>query len=357
MRGLLVGVSLALSFVATNLCAQPAPAPSGPEKIYAELAGLSPTERTKRLEDGARREGKLTIIHAMARTEANNQAEAFRKRYPFVDVELTNLGSQDAVERILAEETAGRHLTDVSVAALPDFQDLLKNDLLARYPTPATKTVLPQYSNFVDPQNRWVPWFWSEHGLSYNTNLVSPEKAPKDWFDLCDPYFKGSVSFDPAEIRFLSGLYAMLGEQKTESLLKCLGANQPIIQRGHLQRMELMIAGDHMAQGDNYLYAGLAIKKKNPAAPYAIVFSAAVLGYGGATIINRNTPHPYTAALFADWCIGEENQNWVASLLRGPVAIPHPFLPPEVKIVAFGDAPKDVMDRLLGYWRTYVEKK
>ena len=354
MRGLTA--ALAAMIFTTGAFAQ-APSLSPAEKTYAELAALPLAERQKRLEDGARREGKLILIHAMARTEATNQANAFHARYPFVDVEVTNLGSQDAAERIVAEETAGRHLTDAAVAALPDFQDLLKSDLLARYPTPATKSVLPQYGGFVDPQNRWVPWFWSEHGLSYNTNLVPANKAPKDWFDLCDPVFKGGVSFDPAEIRYLSGLYAMWGEDRTRAFLQCIGANQPIIQRGHLQRMELMIAGDHMAQGDNYLYAGLAIKKKNPAAPYAIVFTAPVLGYGGATIINRNAPHPYASALFADWCIGEENQKWVAGLLRGPVAIPHPFLPPEVKIVAFGHAPKEVMDRLLGYWRQYVEKK
>jgi hypothetical protein len=29
-------------------------------------------------------------------------------------------------------------------------------------------------------------------------------------------------------------------------LLECIGRNDPIVQRGHTQRMELMLAGDHM---------------------------------------------------------------------------------------------------------------
>src|ERR1019366_3383311 len=97
----------------------------------------------------------------------------------------------------------------------------------------------------------------------------------------------------PSDIDFLAGLYAMLGEAKTEALLKCIGANDPIVQRGHSQRLELMLAGDHMVQGDNYLYHGLELQRKNPSVPYAMVFSAPILGFGGVAGINKNTPHPY----------------------------------------------------------------
>ena len=33
------------------------------EQLYAELAKLKPDQRTKRLEEGARKEGKLTFVH------------------------------------------------------------------------------------------------------------------------------------------------------------------------------------------------------------------------------------------------------------------------------------------------------
>jgi iron(III) transport system substrate-binding protein len=331
---------------------------SSAEAIYAELAKLPAAERAKRIDEGARKEGTFNIIHGFARTEAVAHMEIFKKRYPFIKIDMATLGSQDGVERLVTEEAAGRHLTDVVIATVPDYIDsALQPDILARFATPATAALLPQYENFKDAQNRWTPWFWSEHGLSYNTNLVPPERAPKNWSDLCDPFFKGSVSYDPMEVRFLTGLYAMLGEAKTESLLKCLGENQPIIQRGHLQRMELMLAGDHMATGDNYLYAGLGMKRKNAQVPFAIATAAPVLGYGGGTAINRQTPHPYVSALFAEWCLIEESQKYVASVLRGPVAIPHPYLTSHAQIIAYNDAPKEALNRLVGYWRTYMEKK
>jgi iron(III) transport system substrate-binding protein len=328
------------------------------EKIYADLAKLPPAERQKQIEEGARKEGSFAFIHTMRGNLSVDHVALFKKRYPFLNVQLEgDIGSQDAAERLYAEETAGRHLTDVINVALPDLTTLLGKDMLARFPTPAIQAILPPYKSFIDPEGRWTPWYWSEHGISYNTKLVPKEQVPTGWNDLCNPFFKGSVSFDPAEERYLSGLYAMLGEEGTEKLLKCIGDNDPIIQRGHTQRIELMLAGDHMLQGDNYLYHGILLQRKNPSAPYAIVYSAPALAFGGVAAINKNTPHPYAAALWTDWTLTEESQKFVAGLLRGPVALKHPYLPDDMKIITYNDAPPEVMKRLLGYWNKYVEKR
>ncbi|HEY7301226.1 MAG TPA: extracellular solute-binding protein [Xanthobacteraceae bacterium] len=328
------------------------------DTTYAELAKLPPAERMKRIEEGARREGRLAVIHTMRGAESADHVALFGKRFPFLKIDFQgDIGSQDAAERLYSEETAGRHLTDVINVALPDLGTLTAKDMLAHLNTPALAAVLAPYRGFIDPQGRWTPWYWSEHGISYNPSLVPKDKAPTGWRDLCNPFFKGSVSFDPAEDRYLAGLYAMLGDAQTEQLLKCIGENDPIIQRGHTQRIELMIAGDHMVQGDNYLYHGVAIKRKNPAAPYAIVYSAPAIGFAGVAAINKNAPHPYAAALWTEWTLTEESQKYVASLLRGPVTLKHPFLPESMKIVTYNSEPPDVMTRLLGYWNKYVAKR
>src|SRR5262245_38846097 len=328
------------------------------EKIYQELAALPAAERQQRLEDGARKEGRITLIHTMRGTLSTNHVALFRKRYPFLNVLLEgDIGSQDAAERLYAEETAGRHLTDVINVALPDLTALNARNMIARFTTPAIDRILPPYKGFIDPDARWVPWYWSEHGISYNERLVPKDKIPTKWMDLCNPFFKGSVSFDPAEERYLAGLYAIMGEEKTSKLLKCVGANDPIIQRGHTQRIELMLAGDHMVQGDNYLYHGIVVKRKNPSAPYAISYSVPVMGFAGVAAINRNTARPHAAALWTEWTLTEESQKYVATLLRGPIALKHPYLPDDAKIVTYTDAPADVSKRLLDTWNRYVAKR
>ena len=331
---------------------------SNAEKIYAELAALPKAERSQRIVEGARAEGKLVLVHTLRGSLGAGHVELFHKRYPFLALDVAGeIGSQDAAERLLAEETAGRHLTDAIVTAVMDLDELIRRNQVARYPTPAVDAILPRYRAFIDPQSRWIPWFWSEHGISYNTSLVPPREAPHSWSDLCNPFFRGSVSFDPAENRFLSGLNAMLGETATVRLLECIGRNDPIVQRGHTQRMELMLAGDHMVQGDNYLYQGVAMQRKNPATPFAIVYSAAIIATNDVAAINRNAPNPYAAALFADWTLSAESQAYLAAWLRGPVALPHPYLPDNVKLIDNVDPPKDVMDRLLAAWFRSVEKR
>lgn len=353
-------MSAALVVLAASLSGAPQASAqtSAVEKLYADLAKLPAAERQKRIEDGARKEGKLVFIHTMRGNLSTDHAALFNKRYPFLKLELEgDIGSQDAAERLYAEETAGRHFTDVINVGLPDLTTLLAKDMLARFPTTATATVLPPYKSFIDKEDRWIPWYWSEHGISYNTSLVPKDKVPTGWNDLCNPFFKGSVSFDPAEDRYLAGLYAIMGEAAVEKLLRCIGENDPIIQRGHTQRIELMLAGDHMLQGDNYLYHGIFLQRKNPKAPYAIVYSAPVMGFAGVAAINKNAQHPYAAALWTDWTLTEESQKYVAQLLRGPIGLKHPYLPDDVKIVTYNDAPPDVAKRLLGYWNTYVAKR
>src|ERR1043166_9259147 len=107
-------LSLTICVAVSLMIAPPAlqAAATAAEKLYADLAKLNPAERSKRLEEGALKEGKLTFIHTFRGKLARDQVRLFEKRYPFVKVELTDMGSQDAAERLIAEETAKRHLTD-----------------------------------------------------------------------------------------------------------------------------------------------------------------------------------------------------------------------------------------------------
>lgn len=78
-----------------------------------------------------------------------------------------------------------------------------------------------------------------------------------------------------------------------------------------------------------------------------------IASFGGVGI-NRNTTHPYAAALFTDWMLSDELQHYLAQRLRGPIAIQHPYLPDGVDVVA-PDLPKPLVDRLVAEWEREVE--
>src|SRR5262249_55567399 len=89
------------------------------EKVFADLAKLPPNERQARIVEGAKKEGKSRFVHSLRGALGTEHVALFVKRYPFVRVEQSELGSQDAADRLVTEETAGRHITDAVVSETP----------------------------------------------------------------------------------------------------------------------------------------------------------------------------------------------------------------------------------------------
>jgi iron(III) transport system substrate-binding protein len=331
------------------------------EKLYEELFKLSPEERMKRIEEGAKKEAILETLPNYTGRLEHLHTEVFRKRYPFLKVNISDLNSYDSLERMISEERVGKHLTDSTGFSLPDYWVIKDKNIVARYPTPAVKNVLPQYRGFLSDEHLWIPQSITEHGISYNTKMIKPEDAPKDWMDMaCNPKFKGQMSLDPAETKFLIGIYTMFGKdmEQYRKWIECLGKNEPIILLGHTTRTTLMIAGDHAIQGDNFFYAWEAQKAKNPAkVPIAGVYNAPLPMFCGAVLINKNAVHPYAAALYSDWILSEESQQFLFDEYRGPITRQHPFLKPDANLVVFSYEDPAIAEKLVDIWKQYVGTK
>jgi ABC-type Fe3+ transport system substrate-binding protein len=348
---------LLLSSVAVLGWANGAAAATANEQLYAGMAKLPAAERSKKIEEGAAKEGTVVVIPAFSGPLSVKMVDLFAKQFPKVKVAASDMTTEAGVERLVTEETAGRHLTDVIGATLPDINILLRKDLIARYPTPATDAILPRYRSFIDPENRWTPWYWSEHGISYNPTMLTAETAPKSYDDLCDPRFKKAVSYEPGETKWLVGMYLFFGEDKFNKWLECVGKNEPIIMKGHDLRLSLMIQGDHAVQGDNFLYSGMAQVRKNPKTPFAIDFNAPIMARAGVNVINTNAAHPYGAALWADWHLSDVNQKFVYDEMRGPLAAPHPYLKDDSPLYTFGLVPEEINAKVNDAWKKYLNRK
>jgi ABC-type Fe3+ transport system substrate-binding protein len=84
------------------------------------------------------------------------------------------------------------------------------------------------------------------------------------------------------------------------------------------------------------------------------VLSAPILSFAGGMIINKSTRNPYASALFVDWTLSQESQDFVNSILRGPLAVKHPFLPDNVKLVTYNIVSDDITKRLHDAWGQYI---
>lgn len=358
LRSLLAFSSVAALALNAGLGVGPVAAATPAEALYAELAKLPEDQRTQRLIEGAKKEEKLATIPLFNGRLERDHTAIFKKRYPWMKLETQSMNTEESVERFVAEATVGRHLTDQLNVTMPDLDQLLTKNMLARYETPAVKVVLPQYKGFLDPQHRWVPWTWSEHGISYNTNIVKKADEPTSYEDLCHPRFKGQVSYDPGEPKWVVGMLQMMGEEKYRAWTKCLGENSPLIMKGHTTRMTLMLAGDHGVQGDNFLYTGVMEKAKNPRkAPFEIAWQAPILARASVAIIGKHAAHPYSAALWSDWQLSEESQQFVFDVYRGPLTRQHAYITSENDLFVYGLVSSDLINKAGEIWKENVGTK
>lgn len=337
-----------------------AQAQTAAEKLYAELHKLPVAEKKKKILEGATKEGQFDFIMTMSGRNGREVTQAFEKEFgTYLKVNESQMGSQDGGARLVAEESIGRHLTDLVLLAVPDMTQLLQKGIPASYHSSNLDKVLPQYKGLVDPDGRWTPLLWSDHGIVYNSNVLSAQDAPKGWMDACNPALKGKASYDPAENRLLSGIWNMYNKDwgELEKWVKCMGENDPIIQRGHTLRMNLMLAGDHAASFDQYFHEGATAWKKNPKVPFKAVLDAPIMAYATGTTINKNTPRPYAAALFSDFVLTEAPQKYIVGINRGAVTLPHQFIPASANLVIYGYDDPASEARFQDLWSKYVGRK
>ena len=60
----------------------------------------------------AKKEGRVSFYTSMGADESNLVADAFQTKYPGIRVEITRLGSEKLLQRIITESRAGSHLFD-----------------------------------------------------------------------------------------------------------------------------------------------------------------------------------------------------------------------------------------------------
>ena len=337
-----------------------ADAPTALEKRFAELARLPAAERTSQMVELAKKEGSLKMLPIMQSKLGRDHTSMFEKAYPFIKVQYEDIGSEDMAERFMIEETSGKHLMDLVSLSLPDMYHVVTRKLTARYPTPATDSILPIYASFKHPEGLWVPAYWKEHGISYNPSMLKEEEAPKSYADLCKPEFKGQVSYEVIHNPWLTGMYFVFNkdEKKLEEWIACVGKSEPIMQNGHTSRLMLMMAGDHAIMGENAIYNGTVANMKNPKkAPFKAVYTAEILAYPSVMSISNHAANPMSAGLYADWVLGKESQDFIAKEFRSPITVPHPYMPSDAQIVNVPYLDAATTERIHAIWTKYTIRK
>jgi iron(III) transport system substrate-binding protein len=328
----LAGFALALIFL---LCPAPARAASPSSALLkakqeADAKALVFEVSRDAIVAKAKKEGKLRVLTGL---ETSNKftADAFRKKYPFIDLHVENIRGTEQGQRNLLEVKSGASKDWDTVRTFTDFYTeylphLWKVDLLGM----AEQGVLAIPPAMIDPRNRHVLGLVSRFQVSaYNKSLLPTAQAPKTWQDILKPAFKGkkfAVDIRPQEI---AALVPAWGLEKTLDFSRKVAAQQPIWVRGGSRTLQAVLSGEvPLFIGPNY-DSVREFQRKDPLGVLQFVVMEPVpVRVSSEQGILASAKNPYAALLWFEHMASSEAQKLIdqheplaASLyVRGSIA-------------------------------------
>ena len=260
----------------------------------------------------ARKEAKLRVMSTLETAVAKAMREGFKKKYPFIDVQIQEFGSVDENQRFLLELKAGVVKNYDVNRAYTDFYDQYfpyqkKFDILGM----AEHKVLNIPPKLVDPQQRNLVAVGSNITVvAFNKKLISAEKVPDHWEDFLKPEFKGKKFVLDVRPLPVGMLVPAWGLEKAVDFAKKLNAQQPVWGRGHTRVMASLQAGEYpLFLGPNY-GAVRRSQMKDPTGVIGMKTPEPIpVRLHEANGVLTNAQYPYAGLLWLEYMASPEGQK------------------------------------------------
>jgi len=259
----------------------------------------------------AKEEGKLEALTFLEGSAKKSMIDAFRKKYPFVQVITEEIGGTDEYQRFILEMKAGRakrwdtvHISNQVYAEYPPF--LKKFDILGM----AEQGVLNIPAKIVDSNNRNIVSKGSQVAVAaYNKKLISAEKVPTTWEGFLKPEFKGRKFVVDVRPLSVANLVPAWGLEKTLDFARKIAEQKPVWVRGSRTLAS-------MALGEYSLFMGLNVasvldaQAKDLSKSLEVQFLEPVpVRFGSADGVMATAAHPHTALLWLEFQVSAEGQE------------------------------------------------
>lgn len=313
MKRLSIVLALLLTACTQAPASPPAPtAPAAAAKTPTEIYLYQGADRQQMLEDGAKKEGKITWYTSMIIDDrVRPLTEAFKKKYPFINVEATFMDANPLVSRATEEANAKRYDLDIVESSFPGILGLKNAKLLAKWSSPNVDGIP---SNVRDPDGYFVADRENPLGFVWNTNTVPESEGPKTFDDLLDPRWKGKLSTNNTSqaVQFFGAMLTIKGEDYVRKLAQ---------QDHHVQSMaanavtQLVESGEVISTWPASVgRVALGRSKGAPEAWSPFEQAPTALGYVAVT---ANAPHPYSTMLLVDFLLSKEGQDVMSTTGEG----------------------------------------
>ncbi|MGH7835969.1 MAG: ABC transporter substrate-binding protein, partial [Candidatus Binatia bacterium] len=237
--------------------------------------------------------------------------EAFKKKYPFVQITADNIGGVDEYRRFVPEMKLGRarydtvHISNQVYSEYPPH--LKKLDVLGM----AEHKVLAIPPQTVDSNHRNIVAKGTQVAVAaYNRKLIAAEKVPTRWEDFLKPEYSGRKFV--ADIRPLSiaNLVPIWGLEKTLDFARKLAAQKPVWNRGSTRILTSLAAGEYPLVVGVNLGSAMDVIAKDPTKNLQYqLLDPVPIRYGAADGILNTAAHAYAGLLWVEFQLSAEGQD------------------------------------------------
>jgi iron(III) transport system substrate-binding protein len=274
-----------------------------PLLILILVSGPAVADIDERLLEAAKKEGEVVFYASMNITEANALIESFKKKYPFLDVNLNRTGSEKILTKVLTEARAGKHLADAIQTLEFSMHTFMKRGVLARhFPNQDAS-----YPDSYKEKGYWTTVYYNPYVVAYNTETVGKAARPKTYADLLHPRWKKKMIMEGTKVDWFAGLLQIMGREKGLTFMRALAKQEITLQRGHTVIAQLVAAGE--AALDINIPASTVSRLSRRGAPIDWVALGPVPGVMVGIGLASQAPHPHAARLFIEHMLSLESQK------------------------------------------------
>jgi len=285
-------------------------------KRNAEVKGFVFETSHDEIVTKAKKEGRVKALTGLDPETFPHMIESFKRKYPFIDVELVEIQGPDAAQRFVMElkaRTAQKWDTaNAATEFYAEYAEFAKKfDVLGM----AEHGVLGISPKMIDPKYRTNVSLTS--GISvpvYNKNLISEDRVPDKWEDFLKPEFKGKKFMVDIRTHVFAAFPACpeqgLGREWALKLARGLRDQEPIWMRGNSRAIQAIRSGEHALHFATHYQSIARAMQKDPASMLQFkIIEPVPLRLGNTEMVLNTAPHPYAALLLLEHFASPEGQE------------------------------------------------
>jgi ABC-type Fe3+ transport system substrate-binding protein len=260
----------------------------------------------------AKKEGKVRVLSSLDPGSFKPMADSFRKKYPFIDIQIHEITGTEALQRHLLELKAGTVKDwDVGHASEDSYNDFVAHTMKFDILGMAEQGVLKINPKMVDPENRTIVAMASGLcAVAYNKNRVPPERVPNQLEDILRPEFKGRKFVVDVRPHCMAALMAGLGEEWVVNYARKIKEQEPVWVRGNTRALTAISVGEYaLHQLTNYHSCVRATSKDRGKSLVCKVIEPISVRIQEPDFVFKSASNPNAALLFLEHQASPEGQK------------------------------------------------